>query len=165
MKMFENQSKLGALAAAIVVTLAFALGGGFTGQVTAAPPQSSHPFAVGGFTATDLSQVAFAAQINPQDSSRYSGHVVQTDAWGVSRHGPVTCVVVSPPCATIVWRVAHSDNSSEVGQYRSFEVVDGGEPPAGADMYKDRMCDSTCGPDGNGLWQPVIRGNIVVKGP
>ena len=157
-------SKLGVLAAAILVTVAFALlVGPFSGQAVAGGG-GPHAFAVGGFIAMDTSQVAFAAQFNPHTGS-YAGHVVQTDMSGVSRHGPVTCVATdgTATMAVVVWTVTKSDNPADVGQTRSFEVTDGGEPPTGMDMYKDRGTDTSCSFDMTGTYVPVVRGNIVVK--
>jgi hypothetical protein len=178
MKALENKlerastlfpSKLVAFAVLPLVALAFTLViGAFSGQAVAqSAGNSDNAFAVGGFLAMDGSQVAFAAQIlpNPNTNNTYAGHVVQTDASGISRHGPVTCVTVCPPMAVVVWEVAKSDNSGEVGQVRSFEVMDNGEPPTGMDMYKDRGIDMCCGFRTSGAYVPVVRGNIVVKGP
>jgi hypothetical protein len=162
-------SKLVPFAVLPLVALAFTLViGAFNGQAVAqSAGNSDDAFAVGGFLAIDGSQVAFAAHIlpNPNNNNTYAGHVVQTDTSGVSRHGPVTCVTVCPPMAVVVWEVAKSDNSGEVGQVRSFEVMDNGEPPTGMDMYKDRGIDMCCGFRGSGAYVPVVRGNIVVKGP
>ena len=177
MKTLENKSergtmlfpsKLVAFAALPLVALALTLVvSNFTGQAVAAPAgNSNNAFAVGGFTAATFpypSQVAFAAQINPQTGS-YAGHVVQTDMSGVSRHGPVTCVGLSASAdAVVVWTVTKSDNPADVGQTRSFEVTDGGEPPTGMDMYKDRGTDTNCTFDMTVTYVPVVRGNIVVK--
>ena len=166
MKIFENKSKLAVLAAAPLVAVALTLAIGTLTQQTVAAPNLSHGFAVGGFTAMDLSHVAFAAQIIVKNNFtvNYSGHVVQEDATGASRHGPVYCVYVSGNQAVVVWTVSKSDfDPNEVGTMRSFEVIDGGEPPAGMDMYKDRQTAENRGPDTNGIFQPILRGNIVVK--
>jgi hypothetical protein len=165
MKISENKSKLAALAAAPVLALAIALiGGTFATQQALAGGGGPHQFAVGGFTAMDTSQVAFAAQFNPQTGS-YAGHVVQTDMSGVSRHGPVTCLTTDGvSSAVVVWTVTKSDNPADVGTMRAFEVMDGGEPPTGMDMYKDRGTDTFgCSFDVMGTYVPVVRGNIVVK--
>jgi hypothetical protein len=65
--------------------------------------------------------------------------------------------------AVVVWTVTKSDNPADVGTMRSFEVTDGGEPPTGMDMYKDRGTDTSCFFDMTGTYVPVVRGNIVVK--
>jgi hypothetical protein len=169
MKISENRPKLAMIAAIPLLALAFALLlGGFNGQAVAqSAGNSNNAFAVGGFLAADGSQVAFAAQIlpNPNNNNTYAGHVVQTDMSGVSRHGPVTCVTVCPPMAVVVWQVTKSDNPNDVNQERSFEVMDNGEPPTGIDIYKDRGIDNCCGFRMSGSYVPVVRGNIVVKGP
>jgi hypothetical protein len=174
MKTLENKSqramtlfpsKLAALAVAILVTGAFALLVSSFSEQAVAAPVNSHAFAVGGFLAMDGSQIAFAAQINPQTPTKFAGHVVETDASGVSRHGPVTCVIVSPPKAVVIYKITKSDIQFEedFGLSRGFEVIDGGEPPTGMDMYKAKG-NPNCGFDMN-AYVPVVRGNIVVQGP
>lgn len=83
MKTSPNKTKLAAFAAAPLLAVAVALAAGvFTHQATAA--SNPNVFAVGGFTAMDLSHVAFAAQQNPQNPRLWFGHVVQEDATGAS---------------------------------------------------------------------------------
>jgi hypothetical protein len=172
MKIFQSKSKLAAVAAAPVLALAVALiSGAFTQHASAQTPiNSNKPFAVGAFTAMDLSHVAFAAQIVPTKTG-YAGYVVQELSTGQSRSGPVTCVWVAFQTATsssaaIVWKVKNTNISGDmVGEMRSFEVIDNGPPTPGGfspDMYKNRDLDNTCGPDGSGSWQGLLRGNIVV---
>ena len=166
MKISENKSKLAVLAAAPLVAVALTLAVGTLTQQAVAAPNLAHGFAVGGFTAMDLSHVAFAAQIVVKNNFtvNYSGHVVQEDATGASRHGPVRCVYVNGTQASVLWEVTKSDvDPNEVGQFRSFVVIDGGEPPAGSDLYADRGADNNCYPEGNEVYQPILRGNIVVK--
>ena len=167
MKILKHKSKLAALAAVPLIAVVFALVAGTLTQQAVAAPTQYHAFAVGGFTAAtfpNLSHVAFAAQIVVKNwIPNYSGHVVQEDASGVSRHGPVDCVVISGSQAVVVWHVTHSDDPNQVpNEVRSFEVFDGGEPPAGMDTYSDRQTDSNCGFGFVGF-QSVLRGNIVVK--
>jgi hypothetical protein len=66
----------------------------------------------------------------------------------------------------VVFKITKSDNQFEVdfNLSRAFEVFDGGEPPTGMDMYKDKFPNSSCNFDNN-AYGPVVRGNIVVKGP
>lgn len=166
MKMFENRTKLAALAAAPLAAVALTLAiGTLTQQAVAASAGSSNnAFAVGGIATMD-GHVAFAAQRNPQNG-RYAGHVVQ-DSMGVSRSGPVYCLTVNGNMATVIWTVANSDNPNEVGTMRSFEVTDNGEPVMGVspDLFLDRMDqDNDCSDMQGGGVMPV-HGNIVVKGP
>ena len=120
---------------------------------------SGNSFAVGGITTLD-GHLAFSAHISPKGN--ISGHVVQ-DSWGTSRSGPVTCVTVNNTCATVVWHVTHSDNPSEIGSDRSFDVTDGGEPTMGMspDRYTDKGCNNFC--YFTGAFCVPIHGNIVVK--
>jgi hypothetical protein len=174
MKIFENRPKLAALAATILVTGAFgALLGSFSGQAVAAPGgnSSTHLFAVGGFTLTGLdaggiTHMAFAAQQNPIHTTVFAGHVVQETATGF-RSGPVICMSESSNTqATVEWTVANSNISGDVvGETRSFEVQDNGNPVMGVspDMFKDRGTDANCNTDNNGTFEPLVHGNIVVS--
>jgi len=173
-------SKLAAFAAAALVAAAVALVvGGFTQQAVAQTPSASHPFAVGGFAPADtdmdgITHVAFAAQENPttvnSKNPSFAGHVVQETATGF-RSGPVTCLSVTTNTATsktaaVVWTVKQTNiNGDVVGQTRSFEVTDNGDPVMGMspDTFKDRATDTTCGTDGNGSTEALLRGNIVVS--
>src|SRR6266403_3125914 len=163
MKAHENSpSKLGmfmplAIAFVIVVFAASAQG--------ASAGNSNNAFAVGGITTAD-GHVAFAAHLNPQNGN-VNGHVVQ-DSFGTSRSGPVTCVtVMNGNMAVVVWMVNNSDNPSEIGQTRSFEVMDNGEPKMGIspDMFCDRGCFNNNCYSFQGCGTMPLHGNIVVKGP
>ena len=68
--------------------------------------------------------------------------------------------------ATVVWTVVQSNIANDSKVPRSFEVIDNGDPSAlntSMDMYKDRGTDNNCGTDGNGTFEPLVRGNIVVS--
>ena len=174
MKISESRSKLAVLAAAILVTGAFAvLLGSFSGQAVAASGgnSSTHLFAVGGFTLTGLdgggiTHMAFAAQQNPVHATVFAGHVVQETATGF-RSGPVQCMSESSSTqATVEWKVTNSNISGDViGEFRSFEVQDNGNPVMGVspDMFKDRGTDSSCNTDNTGTFEPLVHGNIVVN--
>lgn len=166
MKISENKSKLAVIAAAPLMAVALALVAGTLTQEAVAAPTQLHQFAVGGFTTLfTQSHVAFAAQIVVKNfTASYSGHVVQEDATGATRHGPVDyCVYVSGSQAVVVWTVSKSDiDPFEVGTQRSFVVIDGGQP-SGPDYYADRGNNTNCYPDGSESYQPLFSGNIVVK--
>jgi hypothetical protein len=163
----------------LLITIVLALGcafiiNAFTSHAVAKPTagNSNHAFAVGGFLASDLTHVAFAAQINPQDSTKFAGHVVLEEATGATISGPVICVSVNCTInngnATVVWRVQRTeDQNYPVGTCMSFQVFDSGEPapPASPDFFNNRYADSNCGEDFISNFQPIIKGNIVVKGP
>jgi hypothetical protein len=132
-------------------------------------------FAVGGFAPLDtdgdgITHVAFAAQQNPVHATVFAGHVVQETATGF-RSGPVDCLAVtvnSPTSSTadVVWHINQSNISGDVvGQTRSFEVIDNGDPVMGVspDTFRDRATVTTCGPDNNGGIEPLVHGNIVVS--
>jgi hypothetical protein len=162
MRTLGNKSKLTAFGAATLVAFALALvvsthqvrGGGASFQ----------GIAVGGISLTDGDHLAFAAHENPKNGA-INGHVVQ-DAVMVQRSGPVTCVnFYNGNQATIGWTVTNSTVSSEIGQFRTFEVTDGGEPVMGIspDLFLDRMTmDQDCSDMSGGGVMPV-HGNIVVK--
>lgn len=160
MKTSQNRTKLAALAAAPLLALAIAIiAGTFTQHASAQTPNSNKPFAVGGFT-TVSEHVAFAAQTNPKTLAP-TGHVVQELPTGTNS-GAVTCFQPMGNMATISFYVK---TGPDAGQYRTFTVVDGGEPKMGVspDMYAD--CgnqNSNCGTD-NCMAQPIVRGNIVVS--
>jgi hypothetical protein len=163
-------SKVAALAAAALGIAALALiVGGSTGRVAASSGGSS---AVGGFTAGDLSHVAFAAQMNAQNTS-VTGNVVQDLSTG-SRSGPVICLNVNGNRARVLWTVKQSDFPGEVGQTRQFDVMDNGDPTGGVpkDFYTDlQQCDpnGTCSTSGGcccvaGTASGVLfHGNIIVS--
>ena len=180
MKISQN-TYIAALAAAPLMAVALAVGvGTFTHPAAAASAGNSNKsFAVGGFTpasgAMAAGHVAFAAQVNPNDPSRYAGHVVQEDAVGVTRSGPVICAGFSGNNARIVWKVNRSD-AGDVGKARRFDVTDNGEPTMGMPMdtfsdlgpcddgSKDPMMQCSCSFP-SGATDPLLRGNIVVKTP
>jgi hypothetical protein len=166
-------SRLVGLAAAVAVIAALALiVGGFTSDAVASGGSSVS--AVGAFTAGDLSHVAFAAQMNAQNTS-VTGHVVQ-DLVNGSRSGRVTCLNVNGNRARVLWTVTQSDFPGEVGQSRQFDVTDNGEPTRGVskDFYSDLQ---QCDPNGNcstgggcccmaGTASGILfHGNIIVSGP
>jgi hypothetical protein len=158
MRTLGNKSKLTALGVATLVVFALALGG-FTQHASAQTPNSSKAFAVGGFT-TATEHVAFAAQTNPKTGAP-SGYVVQQLTTGTDS-GPVTCFQPSGSMATITFLVKHGPDAT---YYRTFTVMDGGEPMMGVsmDMYSD--CGnqtSNCGTS-NCMCQPIVSGNIVVS--
>jgi hypothetical protein len=176
MRIFGNKSKLAALAVAPVLVLVLMLAGGvFINHAVAGPSagNSNNAYAVGGFTVmTTFEHVAFAAHQNPKSPTAWTGHVVQDTATG-SRSGPVFCVAVDTsgmyPKARVIWEVKQSD-FNDVGAIRQFDVTDRGEPVMGVppDLYTDRLecalggdCDCLAG-DG---FNPLLHGNIVVKGP
>jgi hypothetical protein len=156
----NSTSKLAVIAVVPVLALTIALiGGAFTQHASAQTPNSSRPFAVGGFT-TLTEHVAFAAQTNPKTGLPL-GHVVQELANGTNS-GRVTCFQPSGNMATISFLV---DTGPDAGQYVTFIVVDNGEPTLGVspDMYSD------CGPQNGNCGtdmctsQTILRGNIVVS--
>ena len=160
MKFFHNRIKVAALGAAPVIALATAIAtGAFTQHASAQTPNSKKPFAVGGFTTT-TEHVAFAVA-----GSLPSGHVVQELATGTNS-GPVTCFGPSGNMALITFLVT---SGPDYGNYRTFTVVDGGEPNMGVppDMYSDCGNQGTSGSDNcaanNCMMQPILRGNIVVS--
>jgi len=167
-----NRSKLAALAAATLVASAFALFvGAFITQQAVASTTNTHMFAVGGFTLTGLdaggiTHMAFAAQQNPVHATVFAGHVVQETTTGF-RSGPVQCMSESSSTqATVEWKVTNSNiNGDVIGEFRSFEVQDNGNPVMGVspDMFKDRGTDSSCNTDNNGTFEPLVHGNIVVS--
>ena len=181
MKMFENRTKLAALAAVPLLALAFAVAVGvFTHEAAATPPSgggsagnSGNEFAVGGFTLVTGDHVSFAAHQNPQQPDTYSGYVVQDTTAG-SRSGPVFCLYVNGNEARVVWTVKHSDFGDPANQIRSFDVTDNGEPVMNMmspDSYTDLgPCgkitpNCSCGTTNGGGMPDIIHGNIVVKGP
>ena len=118
---------------------------------------------MGAFT-TALEHVAFAAQSSPKTNlaAAATGYVVQEYTDGTSNSGPVTCFAVNGTMAFISFLVK---NGPDKGQYRSFIVVDGGQPVMGVptDSYSD------CGNQTNNCFtnncypQTLLRGNIVVS--
>jgi hypothetical protein len=169
MKISENKSKLAVLAATpvLAVTLALVIGGVAQEAAAKAPGPAGNSnvrFAVGGITTYD-GHVAFAAHQNPQNGS-YTGHVVQ-DSFGVSRSGPVDCLTVVGTHATILWHVTHSDNTGEIGEYRLFEMCDGGEPSGGVspDGFYDWGTSNTNCQENQTCGFQVLKGNLVVRGP
>lgn len=169
MKMFENGTKLGAFAAAPLLALAIAIiTGAFTQHAAAQNPPSSKIFAVGAITTATLEHVAFSAHNhNPNLATAVSGYVVQEYTDGTSNSGPVTCLqLFGNTTANITFMVK---NGPDQGQYRSFIVVDGGQPVMGVptmDRYSD--CGNQTNNCGGGVTctaalQPPIRGNIVVS--
>jgi hypothetical protein len=170
MKTLENKSerattlfpsKLAAFAVVPVLALMIALiSGAFTQHASAQTPNSSKPFAVGGFT-TLTEHVAFAAQLNPKTGLPV-GHVVQELANGTNS-GKVTCFQPSGSGAAGITFLV--DKGPDAGMYRSFYVFDNGEPSMGVspDNYYD------CGNQNNNCdvnscsFQQIIRGNIVVS--
>jgi hypothetical protein len=161
MRTLGNKSKLTAFGVATVVAFALALGG-FTQHASAQTPSTKKPFAVGGFT-TALEHVAFAAQQSPKtiDPAAATGYVVQELTTGTDS-GPVTCFQPNGSMATITFKVK---NGPDAGDYRTFTVMDGGEPVMGVspDAYADcgvvtNNCDT-----GQCCAQAIMRGNIVVS--
>jgi hypothetical protein len=167
MKMFENRTKLAALVATPLIAFAIALiGGAFTQHASAQTPNSKKPFAVGAITTgsgtTVIEHVAFAAQQNPKttDPMAATGHVVQELATGTNS-GKVTCFQPNGNTATITFLV---DKGPNAGMYRSFFVIDLGEPSMGVSPDQYYGCGATntnCG--GSCMYQPILRGNIVVS--
>ena len=170
MKIFENRTKLAALAAApfFALAIAFIVGGAVTDKAMAQNPSggnSASSFAVGGFTTAFSQQhVAFAAHNNPKKPGVYAGHVVQEFVNGTSNSGPVTCVMVNVNEAAITFYV---NNGVNQGTFRTFYVADNGEPTMGVspDTYQDcgettANCDCQNAMTG---FESVYRGNIVVS--
>jgi hypothetical protein len=166
MRTLGNKSKLTGWTAALIAVVATAV----AWQAIAAPPtgggsagSSNNSFAVGGISLTDGDHLAFAAQLSPKGA--IAGHVVQ-DALMVQRSGPVVCVTFyNGNMATVGWMVTYSSDSTEVGQFRTFEVTDNGPPVGGVstDLFLDRMTmDQDCSDMSGGGVMPV-HGNIVVK--
>jgi hypothetical protein len=111
-------------------------------------------------------RVAFAAQLNPKNSTDPTaaiGHVVQEFVDGTGS-GKVTCLKVMGNMASITYLV-DSGRVADIGQYRTFMVVDNGEPNMGIspDMYNE--CGNQSGNCGtsNCTFQQILRGNIVVS--
>lgn len=156
-------SKLAAIAAVPVLALTIALiGGAFTQHASAQTPNTKKPFAVGAIT-TATEHVAFAAQQNPKttDPMAATGHVVQELATGTNS-GPVTCFQPNSNMATITFLV---DKGPDAGFYRSFVVLDLGEPSMGVspDQYNSCMNTNINCMGNNCMYQAIIRGNIVVS--
>jgi hypothetical protein len=163
MRTLGNKSKLTAFRVTTVVALALALGS-FTQHASAQTPTTKKPFAVGAIT-TELEHVAFAAQQSPKSTAMTAatGHVVQQDLIaGTTNSGPVTCFQPNGSMATITF---HVTNGPAAPNYRTFTVMDGGEPMMGMspDAYADcGTVNSNCSA-GNCCPQPILRGNIVVS--
>jgi hypothetical protein len=171
MKTSRKTTKLAAFAAAPLFALAITIITSAVSQhAVAQNPPSSKTFAVGAITTATLDHVAFSAHINPKSNlaTDVSGYVVQEYADGTSNSGPVTCLqTFSNTMANITFLVK---NGPDQGQYRTFIVVDGGQPVMGVptmDRYSD--CGNQniiCGGGGaacTDALQPPIRGNIVVS--